>query len=58
MEYEPFGDNQMKNIMRNELMKNHYSKMTNIKSDIGSYMNKKPPLHIKNRAKIGRAKAI
>jgi len=58
MEYEPFGDNQMKNIMRNELMKNHYSKMTNIKSDIGSYMNKKPPLHIKKRAKIGRTNAI
>ena len=58
MEAEPFGPNQMANLMRNNLMKNHYSAMVHVKSDIGKYMNKKPPMHIKQKVKQGRAKAL
>ena len=47
MEQEPFGPNQMANLMRNNLMKNHYSALVHVKSDIGKYLNKKPPMHIK-----------
>ena len=49
MNPEPFGDNRMANLMRNNHMKNHYSAMVHVKSDIGKYMNKKPPIHIKKK---------
>lgn len=58
MDYEPFGDNKMANLMRNNLMKNHYSKVVHVKSDIGKYISKKPPLHIKKRVQLGRQKTL
>lgn len=48
----------MANLMRNNLMKNHYSALVHVKSDIGKYMNKKPPLHIKAKVRKGRQQAL